>query len=69
MKEKQNITFYKKLQKNDLPLKTPNLFINISIAERVASLKFLLAIFDEKISWDSHIMLIENKVSKNIGVL
>lgn len=68
MKEKQNI-FYKKRQKDDLPLKAPNLFINEGIVERMASLKFLSHIFGEKISWNCHILLIGNKVSKNIGVL
>lgn len=69
MKEKQNIIFYKKRQKDDLPLKPPNLFINEGIVERVASLKLLSQIFGAKISWNCHILLIGNKVSKNIGVL
>ena len=33
------------------------------------NLKFLGIIFDEHLTWKKHIQLIENKVSKNVGVL
>jgi len=37
--------------------------------ERVRQTKFLGAIINEKITWDNHISLFCNKVSKNIGIL
>lgn len=65
----KNIIFHKKRKKDNLLLKLSNLFINERKFERVASLKFLGVMFDENISWDPHIQLSENKVSRNTGVL
>ena len=47
----------------------PSLQLNINIIERENSLKFLGVIPDEHLTWKKHIQLIENKVSKNVGVL
>ena len=47
----------------------PSLRLNGNITERENSLKFLRVILDEHLTWKTHIQLIENKVSKNVGVL
>ena len=43
-------------------------FNNIEI-KRENSIKFLGVIIDENLTWKSHIEVVENKISKNIGVL
>ena len=48
-----------------LPAMTPN---NIEI-KRENSVKFLGVITDENLTWKNHIKVVENKISKNIGVL
>ena len=45
------------------------LILNNTKLERVTSIKFLGAILDENINWNRHIELVENKISKNIGIL
>ena len=61
--------FHKCLEKENIPLKLPLLQLNSNIIERENSLKFLDVILDESLTWKKHIQLIENKVSKNVGVL
>ena len=39
------------------------------INEWVNSIKFLGVILDENINWNRHIELVENKISRNIGIL
>ena len=43
-------------------------FNNIEI-KRENSVKFLDVIIDENFTWKNHIEVVENKISKNIGVL
>ena len=43
-------------------------FNNIKI-KRENSIKFLGVIIDENLTWKNHIEVVENKISKNIGVL
>ena len=43
-------------------------FNNIEI-KRENSIKFLGVIIDENVTWNNHIEVVENKISKNIGVL
>ena len=45
------------------------LILNNTTLERVNSIKFLGVILDENINWHKHIELVENKISKNIGIL
>ena len=47
----------------------PSLQLNDNIIERENSLKFLGVILDEHLTWKKHVQFIENKVSKNVGVL
>ena len=43
--------------------------INNSEIARTESIKFLNVLLDENLSWKTHIKYIENKISKNIGIL
>ena len=43
-------------------------FNNIE-TKRENSVKFLGVIIDENLTWKNHIEVVENKISKNIGVL
>ena len=45
------------------------LTLNNTTLERDNSIKFLGVILDENINWNRHIELVENKISKNIGIL
>ena len=45
------------------------LLLNNTTLERVNSMKSLGVILDENINWNRHIELVENKISKNIGIL
>ena len=47
----------------------PMLILNNTTLERVNSIKFLGVILDGNNNWNRHIELIENKISKNIGIL
>ena len=54
---------------NIIPLKLPDLKFNNIILKRVTELKFLGVMIDKNLNWQSHIKLVESKISKNIGVL
>ena len=61
--------FHKCIEQENIPIKLPLLQLNSNIIERENSLKFLGVILDEHLTWKRHTQLIENKVSKNVGVL
>ena len=61
--------FHKTRQKDNIPLKMPLLAINGKNIERTTSIKFLGVLLDEHLSWKNHISVVENKISKNIGIL
>ena len=63
------ILFHKCIDQEDIPLKLPLLKLNSNIIEGENSLKFLGVILNEHLTWKKHIQLIENKFSKNVGVL
>ena len=68
--DKTKYTFFHKLNQRDkIPLKLPNLNLNNSIIKRESAIKFLGIIIDENLTWTNHISTIENKISKNIGIL
>ena len=54
---------------DNIPLKLPDLKSNKIILKRVTELKFLDVMTDKNLNWQSHIKLVESKISKNIGVL
>ena len=61
--------FHKCIDQENIPLKLSLLQLNSNIIERESSVKFLGVILDEHLTWKKHIQFIENKVSKNVGVL
>ena len=54
---------------NNIPLKLPDLKFNNIILKRVTELKLLGVMIDKNLNWQTHIKLVESKISKNIGVL
>ena len=69
IKKTKYILFCKNSTIDDLPLRLPNLTINNAIIKRVFHASFLGVIIDESLNWNKHIKTIENKVSKNLGIL
>ena len=61
--------FHKPHDKDNLPLQLPNLKINNNKIKRSSSIKFLGVLVDENLTWIDHITLVENKLSKNLGLL
>ena len=61
--------FHKLCDKDNLPLQLPNLKINNNEIKRSSSIKFLGVLVDENLTWIDHITLVENKLSKNLGLL
>ena len=53
----------------NIPLKLPDVKFNNIILKRVAELKFPGVMITENLNWQSHIKLVESKISKNVGVL
>ena len=54
---------------DNLPFQLPNLKINNNEIKRSSSIKFLGVLVDENLTWIDHITLVENKLSKNLGLL
>ena len=54
---------------DSLPLQLPVMTLNNIEIKRENSVKFLGVIMDENLTWKNHIEVVENKISKNIGVL
>ena len=69
LKKTNYIFFHQKQKKEDIPLKLPKISINENNIDRVKSTKFLGVLIDENLSWNEHIQLVVNKISKNIGIL
>ena len=61
--------FHKSWDKDILPLKLPILKINNFEIKGTTSIKFLGIMVDENLTWNDHIHILENKLSKNIGLL
>ena len=61
--------FHKRTKTDDLPLILPKLQINNQEITRKNSIKFLGVMLDENLNWKDHIKVIENKVSKNLGLI
>ena len=62
-------TVYIYMQKRWYPSSLTKLNINNNEIARTESIKFLGVLLDENLSWKTHIKYIENKISKNIGIL
>ena len=63
------IFFHKQDDSKKIQPKLPMLILNNTTLERVNSTEFLGVILNENINWNRHIELVENKISKNIGIL
>ena len=61
--------FHKPSQRDNIPLKLPSLLINETQITRVTSIKFLGVLIDENLTWGDHLSVVENKISKNLGIL
>ena len=60
--------FHKPRDKDNLPPQLPNLKINNNETKRSSLIKFLGVLVDENLTWVDHIT-VENKLSKNLGLL
>ena len=63
------VLFHKAKSKDNLPLVLPDLFINDVKIKSENSMKFLGVMIDENVTWKTHVELVENKISKSIGIL
>ena len=54
---------------DSLPSQLPTMTFNNIEIKIESSIKFLGDIIDENLTWKNHIKVVENKISKNIGVL
>ena len=61
--------FQKPRDKDNLLLQLPNVKINNDKIKRSSSIKFIGVLVDENLTWLDHITLVENKLSKNLGLL
>ena len=61
--------FHKPSQRDNIPLRLPSLSIDKFVIKRSPHIKFLGVILDENLSWREHIRILENKISKNLGLL
>ena len=61
--------FHSAKKSNTLPPILPDLIINKIKIERSQVIKFLGVLIDEKLTWNKHIQLVNNKVAKNLGIL
>ena len=61
--------FHRPQDRDNLPLQLPALKINDYEIKRSFSIKFLGILMDEHLSWIYHINTLENKLSKNLGLL
>ena len=68
-KKTKYVLFHKVSMCDSLPSQLPTMrFNNIEIKSE-NSIKFLGVIIDQNLTWKNHIEVVENKISKNIGVL
>ena len=61
--------FHKQRAEDNLPLQLPNLNINNNEIKQSSPIKFLGVLVDQNLTWIEHITLVENKLSKNLGLL
>ena len=61
--------FHKAKSKDNFPLVLPDLFTNGVKIKRENSLKFLGVMIAKNLTWKTHVELVENKISKSVGIL
>ena len=64
-KKTKYVSFHKVSMCDSLPLQQPT--ITSKLKEKIV--KFIGVIIDEKLTWENHIEVVENNISKNIVVL
>ena len=69
IKKTKYILFSKRSKIDEIPLRLPSLKLNEIDIERVNDINFLGVILDQTLNWKRHIETVENKISKNIGIL
>ena len=68
-KKTKYVLFHKVTMRDSLPLQLPTMTSNNIEIKRENFVKFLGVIIHENLTWKNHIEVVENKISKNIGVL
>ena len=68
-KKTKYVLFHKVSMCDSLLSQLPTMTFNNIEIKRENSIKFLGVIIDENLTWKNHIEVVENKISKNIGVL
>ena len=63
------VLFHEAKSKDNLPLILPELFINDVKIKRENTLKFLGVMIDGNLTWETHVELVKNKISKSVGIL
>ena len=69
VKKTKYVLFHKVTMCFSLPLQLPAMTFNNIKIKRENSVKFLGVIIDEDLTWKNHNEVVENKISKNIGIL
>ena len=68
--DKTTVTFFHRIQERDnLPLCLPVLKTNGYVKKKSSSIKFLGVLVDKQLNWTDLITVLENKLSKNLGLL
>ena len=68
-KKTKYVLFHKVSMCDSLPSQLPTMTFNNIEIKRENSIKFLGVIIDKNLTWKNHVEVVENKISKNIGVL
>ena len=63
------VLFHQVTMCDSLPLQLSTMTFNNIEIKRENSVKFLSVVINENLTWKNHIEVVENKISKNIGVL
>ena len=69
MQKTKYVLFHKLALCDSLPLQLPAMTLNNIENKRENPVRFLGVIIDENLTWKNHIEVVENKISKIIGVL
>ena len=59
----------KGITRDNIPLVLPTLKTNNILLKRVDHVESLRVLFDENLTWKNHLYLIENEISKSLGIL
>ena len=61
--------FHKPSKEDDIPFRLQKLIIINYEIQREESIKFLVGLLDQYLTWKKHIKLTDNKIAKSIGIL